>query len=81
MRCLIENMIRQLEEVQKGKLRIGGSFSSKLSKVDEHSAFIRPIKDLHSVAEIISHLTFWRRETLLKIKTGRGSKTDDCEEN
>ncbi len=43
--------------------------------------FTRPIKDLHSIAEIISHLTLWRMETILKIRTGTGSKTEDCEEN
>jgi hypothetical protein len=43
--------------------------------------FLRPIENLHSIAEIISHLTLWRKETILKIQTGKGSKTDDCEEN
>ena len=33
------------------------------------------------MAEIISHLTLWRSEAILKIKTGKGSKTDDCPEN
>jgi len=36
---------------------------------------------MHSAAEIVSHLTLWRKETILKIKTGKGSKTDDSEEN
>lgn len=81
MKGLIENIIRQLEEVQNGKLWIGGSFNKKLNQVDENLAFVRPLKDLHSVAEIISHLTLWRKEAILKIKTGKGSKTDDCEEN
>jgi uncharacterized damage-inducible protein DinB len=31
---------------------------------------------MHSVAEILSHLTTWRNETLLKIETGKGSITD-----
>jgi len=81
MKYLIENIIRQLEEVQNGKLWIGSNFDSKLSQVDEKSVFLRPLESLHSVAEIISHLTLWRKETILKIKTGKGSKTDDCEEN
>jgi len=81
MNYLIKNIIQQLENVQNGKLWIGSNYSSKLDQVDEHSVFIRPQENLHSVAEIISHLTLWRKETILKIKTGRGSKTDDCEEN
>ena len=31
--------------------------------------------------KFLSHLTLWRTETILKIKTGEGSKTDECEEN
>jgi len=81
MKYIIENIIQQLEEVQNGKLWIGSNFDSKLNQVNEKSAFLRPIENLHSVAEIISHLTLWRKETILKIKTGKGSKTDDCEEN
>ena len=81
MKVLIENIIHQLEEVQNGKLWIGSNFTRKLNQIDEQTVFTRPIKDLHSVAEIISHLTLWRKETILKIKTGKGSKTDDCEEN
>ncbi|MGB5402758.1 MAG: DinB family protein [Robiginitalea sp.] len=81
MRCLIDNIIQQLEEVQKGKLWIGSTFSSAFSQLDEYSVFVRPLEDMHSVAEIISHLTLWRKETLLKIKTGQGSKTDECAEN
>ncbi len=77
MKYLIENIIQQLKEVQNGKLWIGSTFNSKLNQVNESLVFLRPIENLHSVAEIISHLTFWRKETILKIQTGKGSKTDD----
>ena len=36
---------------------------------------------MHSVAEIISHLTTWRKETHIKIKTGKGSITDSHPSN
>lgn len=81
MKYLIENIIQQLEDVQSGKLWIGSNFKSKLSQIDESLVFVKPNDDMHSVAEIISHLTLWRKETILKINTGKGSKTDDCEEN
>ena len=81
MKYLIENIILQLEEVQNGKLWIGSTYNSKLNLVDENSVFLRPNENLHSVAEIISHLILWRKETILKIQTGKGSKTDGCEEN
>lgn len=81
MRHLIENIIQQYQEVQNGKLWIGSTFTSKLNQINENLVFTRPIVGLHSIAEIISHLTLWRKETILKIQTGEGSKTDDCEEN
>ncbi|WP_340066829.1 DinB family protein [Ascidiimonas aurantiaca] len=81
MNTLINHLIEQLLEIQKGKVWIGRSYENILNEIDEHVAFVRPVKDLHSVAEIISHLTLWRNEAILKIRTGKGSKTDDCEEN
>ena len=81
MKVLIEYVINQLQENQDGKVWVGSTYNSKLKKIDEENAFIRPADDLHSVAEIISHLTTWQKETILKIKTGKGSLTDDSEEN
>ena len=81
MNTLINHTIEQLIEIQHGKIWIGNSYESKLSGIDDTLVFVRPVTDLHSIAEIISHLTLWRNEAILKIKTGKGSKTDDCEEN
>ncbi|WP_299685560.1 DinB family protein [uncultured Dokdonia sp.] len=81
MNQVIQHIIQQYKEVQHGKLWIGSTFTSKLNQVDTSMVFKRPITGLHSIAEIISHLTLWRKETILKIQTGTGSKTDDCEEN
>lgn len=81
MNILMDYIIEQLSENQEGKVWIGSTYNSKLEKINEDNAFIRPIPDLHSVAEIISHLTTWQKETILKIKTGEGKLTDDCEEN
>ncbi|MBC8753143.1 DinB family protein [Kordia sp. YSTF-M3] len=81
MNHIIQHTIRQLQEVQTGKPWIGSTYSRKLNEIDAALVFTRPLKNLHSVAEIISHLTLWRNECILKIKTGEGSKTDDCKEN
>ncbi|UOB19345.1 DinB family protein [Abyssalbus ytuae] len=81
MNILIQHIINQLTLVQNGKLWVGSTYQSKLREVSESLVFKRPLPDLHSIAEIISHLTLWREEAILKIKTGTGSKTDDCEEN
>jgi len=81
MKIIIEYIIKQLENNQAGKVWVGATYKSKLKNINEDNAFIRPDPDLHSVAEIISHLTTWQKETILKIKIGTGSLTDDCEEN
>lgn len=81
MNSIINHIVEQFTEIHTGKPWIGSSYESKLKEIDPESAFVRPFEDLHSVAEILSHLTFWREEAILKIKTGSGSKTDDCEEN
>ena len=81
MNPVINHLIEQLSEIHNGKPWIGSTFDSRLKGIDSDSAFERPLEDMHSVAEIFSHLTFWRKEAILKIKTGTGSKTDECEEN
>ena len=81
MNTIIQHTIRQLLDIQKGKLWMGSSYDRKLNAIDNHSVFKRPIENLHSVAEIISHITFWRKQAIVKIKAGTGGKTDDCEEN
>ena len=81
MNSMVQNIILQLEDIQYGKPWIGSSFAGKLNEVENNEYFKRPLEDLHSVAEIISHLTLWRSETILKIRTGSGSKAYHCEEN
>ena len=81
MNTLINYYIDELKDIQNGSIWIGSSYERKLNAINEDLVFKRPIKDMHSIAEIISHLTLWRDETILKIRTGTGRKTDDCEEN
>lgn len=80
-KTILAYIIDQLQDIQEGKNWIGSSYASKLNDINDTNAFTRPLDGMHSVAEIISHLTLWRQEAILKIKTGTGSKTDDCEEN
>lgn len=81
MKVLVQHIIQQLEEIQNGYLWIGSNYERKLKQVSDEDFFKRPLENLLSVAEILSHLTLWREETILKINTGKGSKTDQCEEN
>lgn len=60
---------------------MGQNYEQKLKGITQENAFERPLENLHSVAEIISHLTTWRKETLIKLYTGKGTITDEAEEN
>lgn len=81
MQVQLEYIIKSLRDNQSGKVWVGSNFDRMLSKIDDSNAFIRPAPEMHSVAEIISHLTTWQKETIIKIETGRGTLTDDCEQN
>ena len=81
MRTELESLIQQYRDVQNGVLWMGANYLRRFNELEGKDAFRRPLPDLHSIAEILSHLTLWRQETILKIQTGSGSKTEECEEN
>jgi len=72
-RVLIKNIIRQLREIQDGSLWFDQSFKEKIDKLSDAEALIRPIPQVHSVAEHISHILAWRTECMLRFK---GQRTD-----
>lgn len=81
MKTVLQNYIAQLQEIQEGMPWVGSTYTNMLQGINESQVFVRPLEGMHSIAEILSHCTFWRQEALLKIKTGKGSKTDASEEN
>lgn len=81
MKDVITYMVNQLIDIKEGYPWVGNSYSRKLNEVDESIAFSRPSEKVHSIAKILAHLTMWRNEAILKINTGKGSKTDDSPEN
>ena len=70
---LIKNIIRQLSEIQDGSLWFDQCFKGKIDTLSDAEALTRPIPQVHSVAEHISHILEWRKECLLRFK---GQKTD-----
>jgi len=80
MKGLITAIIDQMEQIHQGKGWIGVNFENKVQGLSDIDFFAQ-VKGMHSIAEIISHLTTWRVETILKIKTGEGSITDDDPRN
>ena len=80
MSLLIKDLISQLIHIQGGKNWIGVNFDQQINSLNEEQFFSK-IHGLHSVAEIISHLTTWRKETLIKVETGKGTITDSHPSN
>lgn len=70
-----------MKAVQQGNLWASKHYKLMLKDLSDPVAFNRPHPQLHTIAEIIAHMTFWRAETLLKIKTGKGMHTDDSPGN
>ena len=72
---LISSLINQLQEIQTGNPWLGVNFEKKIKLIDEERFFHKP-NEMHSVAELLSHLTAWRKDVIIKITTGKGSITD-----
>jgi len=80
MNKLVTAIIDQMEQIHQGNGWIGVNFKKKVNDLTDIE-FFHQVKGMHSIAEIVSHLTTWRLETILKVKTGKGSITDDDPSN
>ncbi|MGC4034903.1 MAG: DinB family protein [Chitinophagaceae bacterium] len=70
-KILIENFIRQLNELQNGSRWFDQSFRDKLENVSDEEAFKIPNPSVHSVAEHVSHMLEWRKECILRYQGGK----------
>ena len=59
---LIKNIIRQLNEIHDGSLWFDQCFKNKIDNLPDADALARPIPQIHSVAEHVSHILEWRME-------------------
>lgn len=64
---LINDIIQQLNDLDNGDLWLDENFAKKLELVDVENAFLRPLPDLHSPAELLSHLIVWRRVNIRRL--------------
>lgn len=80
-RRLTENIIQQLKDVQKGKTWYDDNIEKKISQVSENEAFIRPIPEIHSVAELVSHIWVWRMDVIRRLKGLDSQLTEESSEN
>ena len=81
MAVLMESYIAQIKDLESAETWLDETFDKKLKGINDKNAFTRPINDLHSVAEIISHLIEWRKSLLSIFKTGKRTVSMDSPEN
>lgn len=67
-RIFINDIIRQLNELQEGSRWFDQCFKEKIGNVPDEDAFTRPLPSIHSVAEHVSHMLEWRKECVLRFK-------------
>lgn len=72
-RILIEDIIRQLHELEEGSLWFDQSFKGKLDHLPSDLVFVRPVPGVHCVAEHVSHMIAWRKECMARFN---GNKFD-----
>jgi len=78
---LINNAVNQLKQNQYGESWLDESFKKKLETVTEENAFIRPIPEIHSIAELVAHILIWRIEGVKKLQGIKSTITMDSPEN
>ena len=81
---LINNIIRQLHEIQEGSLWFDQCFKDKIGGLSEAVAITRPIPQLFSVAEHVSHMLAWRKECMLRfngLQTDLMNSAEDWKDN
>lgn len=73
---VLNHIIHELSSIQSGKLWMGASYDKRLSMLTAGQGFIKPLPSVHSVAQILAHLTAWSDDLILKIKNGTGQLRD-----
>jgi len=64
----IHNLTRQLSDTMDGEPWIDETYSKKITTLTEEQAYTRPHPDVHSVAELVSHVLVWRYSVLSILK-------------
>lgn len=76
-----QDLIKQLQELLHGPLWLDEHFDKKLSSISAEEAFINPLPDMHSVAELLSHLNVWLRACMDRMTGTENSLKDHSPDN
>lgn len=70
--------VNRFNEIYNGSPWYGETVEAKLNDVTDETAFLQPIHVAHSVAEIVCHMTYWRKGLLSHLE-GDGTFTPSVE--
>lgn len=76
-----EDIIKQVHDLLEGPLWLDESFKKKLMFITDDLAFTRPLPEIHSVAELISHLTVWIEACLDRMNCVPNTLKDNDEDD
>ena len=77
----IHNLTRQFSDTLDGEPWIDETYSKKITTLTEEQAYTRPRPDVHSVAELVSHVLVWRYSVLSILKGSTRTITMDSPDN
>src|SRR5699024_5322440 len=78
---IVENIIGQLKDIQGGLTWYDDNFEKKIEPKSDEEAFKRPIPEIHSVTELLSHIWIWRMDKIKKLKGLESNLTIESPEN
>ena len=83
MTACIHSYTKQFSQVFNGNPQLDESLSKKLDNLSEVEAFTQSPNHNHSVAEVVSHITEWRKEILRRLADNSSERmlTNESPEN
>lgn len=78
---LISHFIHQMKETLEGDNWVDENFKKKLDGLNEEDVFKRPIPEMHSVAELVSHIIVWKQEVLSRLRGNDPKLSMESSEN
>ena len=77
----IKDLVEQYRSVHQGHPWMGRRFHSTWAHVNEEVAFSLPLQGTPCIAQLVDHLTFWRKQALDKIAEGKFEPGDENPDN
>jgi uncharacterized damage-inducible protein DinB len=63
-----QTIAQRLDVIYQGEPWFGESLQTKLKNVSDEMAYRQPVNNKHSIAEILSHMEYWRKRLALEVQ-------------